>query len=344
MIRPFAIIVPIALGFIGYYFFTLAPHVPATLRVVAKEPIIQIQEEKPIQMLFTGDLMLDRGVAGHAKAVGDEALLAGVKELFDGMDAIVPNLEGTITTNPSVASHDDLRFTFDPHYAKFLKDEGITVVSLSNNHSDDFGADGYSQTKTNLDAAGIASFGSPANDKDFSAQVKVQNKNVCFVGYEGFINIDPAPIAAEVARIRPDCDFVVATMHAGEEYQPTFTPLQARAAHAFIDAGADVVIGTHPHVVEPLEIYKGKPIFYSLGNFLFDQDFSWPTEHGLAVRISWSKDKTQYTLIPITIQGQETRVTSDADDVARTLAALVNANLPADIAVSVTDAHSFSVK
>jgi poly-gamma-glutamate synthesis protein (capsule biosynthesis protein) len=123
-------------------------------------------------------------------------------------------------------------------------------------------------------------------------------------------------------------------MHAGVEYDPGYTLEQQAAAHAFIDAGADVVIGTHPHVVEPLEIYNGKPIFYSLGNFLFDQDFSFATTHGLAVNLVWTNGKTSYQLIPIVIKGAEVSYPGETDRL-KTLSALVSPFLSPEIAVSI---------
>ncbi len=331
-----------------FYLLGTNTHQPTALRAVAESVLLSATTTTPVplQMLFTGDLMLDRGVAKHAVVKGDDALFEGVRDIFAGMDAVVPNLEGTITTLPSVSErdHTDLRFTFNPHYASYLKTLGVQVVSLSNNHTDDFGDTGYLSTKTYLDSAGIASFGSPANDRDFATEITLNNTRVCFIGYEGFIHTDPAPIATLVAEMRPRCDYFVATMHAGEEYQPTFTTLQKTAAHAFIDAGVDVVIGTHPHVVEPLELYKGKPIFYSLGNFLFDQDFSWATMHGLTVRVSRTKDATTYTLIPVTIAGEETIVTTNEPDIDRTILSTITSLLPTDIAKEIVDNHSFSVK
>ncbi|MDP2651849.1 MAG: AmmeMemoRadiSam system protein B [bacterium] len=300
---------------------------------------------EPVHILFTGDVMLDRNVALHAKAVGDQALIAQVERMFLGVDATIANLEGTITTNPSISIPDNsrLQFTFDPHFAGFLKNIGITAVSLSNNHTFDFGQSGYGATKNFLANAGIHSFGSPHNDDTLSTKIELRGKNLCFVGYEGFVAPDPAPITAEIRRIRPSCDVLVATMHAGEEYFMGYTNQQKEVAHAFIDAGADVVIGTHPHVVEPLEIYKGKAIFYSLGNFIFDQNFSYETTHGLAVSMEWGGEETRYTLIPITIQHEEVSF-SDTVGSIKTLSALIDNNLPRDIKSAILNAYSFTLK
>jgi poly-gamma-glutamate synthesis protein (capsule biosynthesis protein) len=234
-----------------------------------------------------------------------------------------------------------LQFTFDPRFAGFLKNIGITAVSLSNNHTFDFGLSGYESTKNFLTQAGILSFGSPHNEDNLFTKIELHGKTLCLVGYEGFIASNPAPIAEEIARIRPSCDIVAATMHAGEEYFLGYTNQQQEVAHSFIDAGADVVIGTHPHIVEPLEIYKGKAIFYSLGNFIFDQNFSYETTHGLAVHMEWNGSETRYTLVPITIQHEEVSF-SDTADSTKTLSALIDSNLQKNIADAITETRSFT--
>lgn len=299
---------------------------------------------EPVHLLFTGDIMLDRAVAQHAHNTGDESLINQVERMFLGVDGIVANLEGTITTNPSVSAqnHSLLRFTFDPHFANFLKEIGITAVSLSNNHSFDFGESGYKATKDFLTQADILSFGSPHNDDKLSSRFVLHGKAVCLAGYEGFVRPDPGPVVTEIKRIRPSCDLVIATMHAGAEYLSGYTTQQQQAAHAFIDAGADVVIGTHPHVVEPLEIYKGKAIFYSLGNFIFDQNFSFGTTHGLAVEMEWNGGETRYTLVPITIQREEVSFPSVTDRI-ETLSALVDKSLPQNTASSILKTYSFTL-
>jgi poly-gamma-glutamate synthesis protein (capsule biosynthesis protein) len=92
--------------------------------------------------------------------------------------------------------------------------------------------------------------------------------------------------------------------HWGVEYEHTPTTQQQREAHAFIDAGADLVVGAHPHVVQSTEVYKDKAIFYSLGNFMFDQNFSWAVQHGLAIAVDFYKAKTEVTLTPVSIVEQ----------------------------------------
>lgn len=313
---------PIALGFVAWLLLsaewqsvTRPPHNFQTASVANSIP-----NEAPIRLLFIGDVMFDRGIALYAEKNGIDSLFAGVSELFKTEDAVIANLEGTVTTKASVSipDHTQLRFTFAPDYSQILKNIGVTAVSLSNNHTDDFGDSGLIETRKFLSNVGIAYFGAPDNADGLSTMITVKNKQVCFVGYEGFIHPDTTPIAAEIKRIRPTCYFLVATMHAGEEYQATFTTLQQNAAHAFIDAGADMVIGTHPHVVQPLEIYKGKPIFYSLGNFMFDQDFSWETEHGIAVEAVIGSASTSVSIVPTTIKFGRATLTGEGPDAVRT--------------------------
>lgn len=261
-------------------------------------------EPTPVTMLFVGDLMLDRGVARRAALGGGASLVEGMRPLVARNDIIVLNLEGTITGNPSIAERDNtiLRFTFDPALAKeVLQALGADVVSLANNHALDFGASGYAETTTNLDRFGVKYFGHPLNSKNISTMLEVGGIMFCFVGYHELYDDDTTSVLAEIARLRPLCGATVVMSHWGLEYEPLQTAGQVAEAHAFIDAGADLVVGAHPHVVQPAEVYKGKAIFYSLGNFVFDQDFSWGTTHGLALEAQFSAGKTTVTLVPLAI-------------------------------------------
>ena len=283
-----------------------------------------------VSVLFTGDVMLDRAVAIRAQKDGFDSLFAQLNRLFLGSDMVIGNLEGTLTDNKSVSQEDFsiLRFTFDPSYAQKLADLGFTGFSLSNNHSYDFGQDGFYQTKQNLNSAGLLSFGSPYNDQSLSAETTVQGKSVCFVGYLELFRPNPTPVQNEIKRLRPQCDLLILTAHWGVEYSLIETAAQKELAHEFIDAGADIIIGSHPHVVEPLEIYHGKAIFYSLGNFMFDQNFSYDTDHGLTVEIERNAINTTFTLIPITIKAEQVSI-SDTADRSKTLETVIN-NAQAD--------------
>ncbi|HEV7449005.1 MAG TPA: CapA family protein [Candidatus Paceibacterota bacterium] len=284
----------------------------------AKAPFARIpapQEPSP-SIIFVGDIMLDRNVAVHAEAVGTQALFAGVQSLLKSADARVANLEGTITQNPSIARQDHtiLHFTFDPALAQAaLAPLNLSAVSLANNHAYDFGRLGFDTTQEYLKSWGIKAFGHPYNARDISTVLDVRGKQFCLVGYHALYDPSTTEVVQEIQRLKPSCYRVIAFAHWGVEYEPQASAEQVAQAHALVDAGADLVIGAHPHVVENIETYSGKAIFYSLGNFMFDQDFSWATTHGLAVKVTFDATSTAFDLTPITVAGQEATVANEAD-------------------------------
>ncbi len=274
-----------------------------------------------VSVLFVGDIMLDRNVARTIAQEGPEVLFAGVRELLASTDARVGNLEGTITTNPSIAQRDSsiLKFTFNPAQAQAtLGPLHFNALSLANNHTLDFGEFGYDDTRTYLTSptAGINAqpFGNPYNDQGrLSTELVVKGKKLCLVGYHGLFEENNGSTIFEIERLRPECWRVVVFAHWGVEYEPHQDAAQETMAHSFIDAGADLVVGAHPHVVEPVEVYKSKAIFYSLGNFMFDQNFSWATTHGLAVRAEFSEQRTCFKLTPTTILQQHASISLEPD-------------------------------
>ncbi len=257
-----------------------------------------------IDIVFVGDIMLDRAVADRAKVNGFESLFENITSIFKEADIIIGNLEGTITENNSISqkNHSILQFTFGTSTASFLKDLGFTGVSLANNHALDFGNVGLEDTIKFLTNVDIFSFGSPRNQGKLSATIAKGEEDICFVGYHSLFVEDVTPINDEIKIIKPNCDFLVVVAHWGSEYQDEENESERIVGRGFIDAGADLIIGGHPHVVQPVEIYKGKPIFYSLGNFMFDQDFSVATKQGLAIRMTLTKDSLKYHLIPVQIE------------------------------------------
>lgn len=306
------------------------------------QPVYPISDPS-VHVLFVGDVMLDRNVSLHALESGVENLFAGAQGLFAGHDAVVGNLEGTITTEQSIAQRDHtiLRFTFDPRFADVLKSAGFTVLGSANNHALDFGKSGYVQTVEALQRAGIMQFGAPFNDENISAQIPIRNKMLCMVGYHELFKSDPTSVLAEIVRIRPSCSYIVLMTHWGIEYQHAPSTQQVALAHEFIDAGVDVIIGAHPHVVEPLEIYNNHAIFYSLGNFLFDQGFSPQVMRGLAVDITFADAKTTFVLTAVNTY-EEVSV-ADATTAQAVLEDVVTTDLPQDIQNDLINKGSFEL-
>ncbi|CAN5121705.1 capsular polyglutamate synthetase PgsA [soil metagenome] len=262
---------------------------------------LKLDQKNSVNMLFVGDIMLDRTVRTTIEKNGFEYLFKNIESIFLDTDIAIGNLEGTITSNKSLSQKDfsQLKFTFSSSVAKSLRDLGFTGMSLANNHSYDFGKDGFLETMANVGVGNMFTFGSPLNNYNISKVVPVKDKQICYVGYHELYDSKTEVISKEITRLEPTCDFLIVFAHWGTEYKDTPTIAQTKEAHEFIDAGADLIIGAHPHVIQPVEIYKNKAIFYSLGNFIFDQDFSIATRVGLAVRLELTEDKVNFHLIPI---------------------------------------------
>lgn len=280
-----------------------------------------------VNMFIFGDMMLDRGVRERMGKFGVEYPFAGIKELLLGHDIVVGNLEGPFTDFKSKTmgiQNAPLEFTFDPAVILTLKNLGFGIFSLANNHTANFGQEGLRQTRQYLSENGIGYFGDPFNTGELSKIVEINGLKVGFVGFHEFVYQNLDLVLAGIAKIRSEADLVMVFPHWGVEYNKKATANQKELAYAFINAGADVVVGAHPHVIEPIEIYNGKPIFYSLGNFVFDQDFSFDTTHGLTLELVYRKNKSVYRLIPISVIKSEVKVATDTDrtDILNSLADL----------------------
>jgi len=296
----------------------------------------------PVSLLFVGDIMLDRAVALHAQKYSTNSLLSKISNTLKKSDAVIGNLEGTITNKASIAQKDFsiLRFTFDPKFSTWLSENGFRVLSLANNHALDFGEDGYAQTTQNLVNAGIKYFGSPRNNLNLHTSLFLKQKEICFVGYHDLYTRDANEVIDTIKNNTRACSYTVLFAHWGKEYETTPNERQVMLAHFFIDAGADLVVGAHPHVVQSLEIYKNKAIFYSLGNFIFDQNISFETEHGMMVEVTLLPSETHFSLIPIFINKSEVEIASRAD-YGKILKPLFGDTLSAQIISDITNEQKF---
>lgn len=307
------------------------------------------QEPKGISILFGGDVMLDRNVAKRSEDRGGAGMWSpALLQYFEDptTDLRVVNLEGTITTNQSIARRDSsiLRFTFNPEFAhSSLAPLRLSAVSLANNHALDFYQSGYQSTKHYLDEWGIPYFGHPLNSEGMlSAQLLVDGKTICLVGYHELFESDPTSVLAEIERLRPSCFRTVVMPHWGIEYEGEPYSKQVSLAHQFLDAGADAVVGAHPHVVQTIEIYDGKPILYSLGNFMFDQDFSWETTHGVMAKLEFLNTETRVSFIPASVVLSEGDVAT-GEAKGRILEALIGSGLPLEVAEGIRAKGSFTL-
>ncbi|MBI5152826.1 CapA family protein [Candidatus Peregrinibacteria bacterium] len=260
-------------------------------------------KDNRVTMLAVGDLMLDRYVKKIIDKKGAKYPFEKIEKLLSGNDLTLANLEGSFTDfKPKALNPNNTTFTFDPALIPTLKELGFNIFNLANNHSLNFGETGFTQSKKYLGENSIDYFGEPMNKEKISIIKNIRGTKIGFIGYNGFDGANFDNVLNEIKKLKPENDFVVVFTHWGIEYQTNFSKTQQKLGHEIIDAGADIIIGTHPHVVQPAEKYKDKMIFYSLGNFLFDQTFSKKTQEGLAVGIIFDKPDIKYYLFPTEIK------------------------------------------
>lgn len=191
---------------------------------------------------------------------------ANVRDVFSSDDLSIVNLEGTLTEATQRADK-TYAFKGSPEYAKILKDGSIEAVNLANNHSHDYGDQSYEDTISSVENAGITSFG-----YDRSRVITVNGVKVGLVGtYELKDGIGcKDEMLDQIQSVKKQgADLVIASFHWGTERENYPDDVQKELAHAAVDAGADLVLGHHPHVLQGIETYNGKQIVYSLGNFCF---------------------------------------------------------------------------
>lgn len=240
--------------------------------------------------------MLGRSIADGINSNGPLWPFEGILEVLGGADIAFVNLESPLTEQGEPANKDFV-FSGPKAAARGLVDAGIGIVTLANNHALDYGLSGLRDTWDVLSAAGLPQTGSGENEAAARSPVVLERNGlrIAFLGYvntpadsvSGFVVEDtkatadrpgvawlsPQVIAEDVAKAKGQADLVVVAFQAGVEYTETPVALQVESAHAAIDAGASVVFGHHPHVLQGIETYKGGVIIYSLGNLVFDFDF-----------------------------------------------------------------------
>jgi len=272
-----------------------------------------------ITLLFGGDVMLSRTVNAKMVSYNDYAWpLKLLAPTLEAADLSIINLESPFLENANYqVPSGSFSFRANPLALESLLVSGVDVVSLANNHILNAGQKGIEDTINLLTTNKIATVGAGLNEEAARAAtlMTVNGWQIAFLAYAypndysvataerpGIAYMDHQNLAVDIKQVRDQTDLVIVIMHAGEEYTTIPNTQQKRFAHEAIDLGADVVIGHHPHWPQSWEIYKDKPIFYSLGNLVFDQMWSEQTRHGVLARLVFQEDLSgQAELIPIII-------------------------------------------
>ena len=255
-----------------------------TLLVLALPPLAPAQSEQDLILNFGGDLTFANHFQKYVKKHYSYPF-AKFPE-FAAADISMANLETTFTFSDS-AQPKMFTFKADPAYVKVLKNGGIDIVTIANNHIYDFGQEGLINTMAYLDSAGIAYVGAGINKQLAHRPVikNVKGIRIAFLGYYGLkrhSDSHPATddsagtalrklklIRRDVKALRDSVNLIVVNFHWGLEKEHVPQEEQIYFAHKTIDYGADLIIGHHPHVLQGIERYKNRYIVYSLGNFIF---------------------------------------------------------------------------
>ncbi|HLJ81209.1 MAG TPA: CapA family protein [Ktedonobacterales bacterium] len=243
-------------------------------------------DTRPVTLAITGDIMLARSVNTTLLSSHDRFPFNDTADYLRGFDLTIGNLECVVS---SLGVPQPKEFTFEANPVAFgrLPLAGYDIVSVANNHSGDYGKAAFMDMLGHLTQFGITPLGGGANLAEAHRPVirRIRTTTIGILAYceidpldfaatastPGHAWLDPTLMRADIQALRPQVDFLIVFTHWGIEYQPQETTHQQYLARLAIDAGADVVVGAHPHIIQPYELYKGKLIVYSLGNFVFDE-------------------------------------------------------------------------
>jgi poly-gamma-glutamate synthesis protein (capsule biosynthesis protein) len=271
-----------------------------------------------------GDIMLARSIGARVLADGPSVVFAGVMPELASADLTVGNLETSISDEGAPAAK-GYTFRAPPQTAAALKDAGFDVVSQANNHALDYGPVALADTRRLVEEQGILITGAGA-DLAQATQPAILERNGLRIAFLGFVDTaaegsyneadwaatattpgvawaSTAAITEAVRAAKAEADVVVVMLHAGVEYATTPSASQQTFAEAAIDAGAALVLGAHPHVLQPVVPYHGGVIAYSLGNFVFD-GFDPPANTTAIFEATITSAGVQsWKLVPVSIGG-----------------------------------------
>jgi poly-gamma-glutamate capsule biosynthesis protein CapA/YwtB (metallophosphatase superfamily) len=283
------------------------------------EAELRARNEPDLSLIAVGDIMLD----GRAKPVvaerGADYPFAAVLPLLRRAPIVLGNLEGPFACLAR-SERRNHSYRVDPALARALERAGINIVTLANNHLLDCGRAGVLETLEALEQAGVAAVGAGVDELAAHSPVirAVRGLRVGVLGYywnrrcaargtlPGSAMDPPQALAADIGALRSQVDRVIVTFHWGVPYERQPSGADQAKARVAVDYGADLVIGHHPHIVQPAELYRGRPIFYSVGNFAFGSGNS--RAEGLAVGVRFDEQETIVEVYPLYVKNRDPRV------------------------------------
>ena len=287
-------------------------------------------EDSTIRFVFAGDILLSDHVLAAYNKTGTIGSVVdqGLRDVIDGSDVFMANQEFPFSNRGSAAADKQFTFRLPPEKVSLLKEMGIDIVTLANNHALDFGTDALLDTCDTLDEAGIYRVGAGANLEEARKPVimEIKGKTIGFLGASRVIPVgswnatatspgmlttyDPAMLLEDIKSAKETCDFVIVYVHWGIERDEYPQDYQRTMGKQYIDAGADMVIGSHPHVLQGMEYYNSKPIVYSLGNFVFGSSIP----KTALLTADWDGENLSLAFVPGTSSGGYTRPLTGEDE------------------------------
>lgn len=290
-----------------------------------------------ITVMLGGDVLIWGGVARALDKDGTDAVISpALAKRFSDADIAMVNLEMAVGTRGVPMEEKQFTFRGKPEHLSLLKHMGIDVVSVANNHTLDYGREAFLDTLQHLNDNGIAPVGGGNNLDEASefCTVDVQGRKVGILAASRVVpavdwhagmktpglltTYDPSKLNAAIAKAKETCDFVLVYVHWGVEGETIPEEYQRKLAYGYIDAGADAVFGSHPHVLQGFEIYNGKPIAYSLGNFIFTSS----RPDTCAVRLNLTDDEVWLDVLPCRITSPYVTLIEDETQISKQLRAL----------------------
>lgn len=280
---------------------------------IAEKILLPLKKENPITLMFVGDIMLSRNIGSIIERNGPLYPFAKIASTTRRADVTFGNLE-----NPVSLRGEDrgsiYSFRAHPDTLEGLQFAGFDIVSLANNHIADWGDEALIDSLFHVRSRDMIPIGIGNTQEEARSPgvIRIHGKEVCmlsysqFAGWYGKDGSSPsiAPFSEEVitediVKAKSLCDLIIVTIHWGEEYETRSNEIQKQSARLFIDTGAHMVIGHHPHVLQEVEEYNGGIIAYSLGNFIFDQNFSPDTRRSAILEVVFFDNRLSFSLIPI---------------------------------------------
>ncbi|MGN7175662.1 CapA family protein [Cytobacillus sp. SAFR-174] len=331
-LRYIAVILPILV-----IFLVASTWIGRTDEVKDVEP----RKNQKLTMTMVGDVMMGRHVGEVTKRHGADYLFRHVKPYFDASDYVSGNFEHPILKNDASKyeqTDKSIHLYTDMDAIHAVKNAGFTVMNLANNHLMDYGEEGLRDTLDVFDRYNMDYVGGGENRKEAKEHINYQDVNgvrVATLGFtdafvegtiatkdrNGLLSANPDVLFDMIEKAKNEdhgnADLVVVNVHWGQEYDTEATPRQKALAKAMVDAGADIIIGHHPHVLQSFDVYKDGIIFYSLGNFVFDQGWT-RTKDSAMVQYNLTEDgKATIDVIPLQIEEAAPRLATGYFDQLR---------------------------